>query len=132
MISGTTFVPEGPEAIDAAFARIRHRIASTSDIEDLKAQCAEGNALCAACEDGVVVFSLQTYGMGLELFVWLAVASRPGAFERQEPALLKIARDLGAETLAFQTRRPGWGRHLGPQWQRRGSAEFMRYVDGRR
>lgn len=111
---------------------MRHPVATASEITELEAQCEDGRALCLSGPDGVVVIALQPFGLELELFVWLAVAFRHGAFQRQEPALLKIARDLGAQTLAFQTRRAGWVRRLGPQWQRRGTVEFMRYVDERR
>lgn len=132
MISGTTFTIEDCVMVEAACHRIRSGIASPSEIEELKAQCANGTAICVACEDGMVVFDVRYVDDELEMFVWLAVAFRHGAFQRQESAMLNIARDLGAKTLAFQTRRRGWGRRLGPQWRRRGSLEFVRYVDERR
>lgn len=118
--------------VDAAFRRLRRRIVTPFEIEDLKAQCEARTSMCVSCDDGVVVFTLQPFGEDLELFVQLAVAFRHGAFQRQESALRMIARDLGAQTIAFQTRRRGWVRRLGPQWQRRGTVEFVRYVDGRR
>lgn len=132
MISGTDFLLEDAAMIPAVCRALRHPIATASEIEELRAQCEDGQALCLAGPDGVVVIALHVFGEEFELFVWLAVAFRHGAFQRQEAALLKIARDLGAQTLAFQTRRAGWARRLGPQWQRRGSLEFMRYVDERR
>ena len=67
-------------------------------------------------------------GDALELFILVAVAFRFGAVERQDAALLQIARDLEAKTVAFQARRKGWGRRLGPEWSRRGTAEFVRDV----
>jgi len=76
----------------------------------------------------MVVIDLRTYGDELEMFVWIAVGFRHGAFERQEPAMLTIARELGAETIAFHSRRRGWGRRLGLEWQRRGIDEFVRKV----
>lgn len=132
MISGTRFTIEDSAMVEAAARQIRHGIASPSEIAELKAQCEDGKAICVACEDGVVVFDVRYEAAELEMFVWLAVAFRHGAFQRQESAMLNIARDLGAKTLAFQTRRAGWGRRLGPQWKRRGSLEFVRYVDERR
>jgi hypothetical protein len=111
MISGTTFTIEDAEMVEAAARRIPPEIASPSEIADLK-----------------VVFDARHVGDELEMFVWLAVAFRHGAFQRQESAVLNIARDLGAKTLAFQTRRKGWARRLGPQWQHRGSLEFVRCV----
>jgi len=128
MISGTTFTIEDSAMVEAACRQIRHPIASPSEIVELRAQCECGEAICVACEDGTVVFDVRYVGAELEMFVWLAVAFRHGAFQRQESAMLNIARDLGAKTLAFQTRRKGWGRRLGPQWQRRGSLEFVRCV----
>jgi hypothetical protein len=132
MISGTAFTIEDSAMVDAAVRNIRAGVATPSEIEELKAQCENESVMCIACEDGMVVFDVRYQGTGLEMFVWLAVAFRHGAFQRQEPAMLKIARDLGAQTLAFQTRRAGWARRLGAQWQRRGSLEFVRYVDERR
>jgi hypothetical protein len=131
MISGTSFTIGDAAMVEAACHQIRAGIASPSEIAELKAQCEHGTALCVACEDGIVVFDVRYTEDDLEMFVWLAVAFRHGAFQRQESAMLNIARDLGAKTLAFQTRRKGWGRRLGPQWRRRGSLEFVRYVDER-
>jgi hypothetical protein len=64
----------------------------------------------------------------LELFVLLAVASRFGAFKDAEPAVLAIARDLTATTVAFRSVRRGWARRLGPAWRPRGKREFWRHV----
>jgi hypothetical protein len=77
----------------------------------------------------MIVVDLRPYGDDLEMFVWIAIAFRHGAFERQDAAVRAIARDLGAQTIAFQTRRRGWARRLGPEWHRRGSNEFVRQVD---
>lgn len=67
----------------------------------------------------------------LEAFVLLAVSRRPGAFEAAEPAVLAIARDLGATTVAFRSARRGWSRKLGPQWKPRGAREFWRDINER-
>lgn len=76
----------------------------------------------------MVVVDLRPGASGLELFAWIAVAFKFGAFSRQDVALDGIARDLGADTIAFHARRRGWGRHLGPEWTRRGADEFVRKV----
>jgi len=132
VISGTDFlIEEDFEILDAIFRGLRHPIARTFEIDDLKAQCEARTAMCLSCDDGTVVVTLQPFGEQLELFVLLAVALRHGAFQRQEAALRKIARDLGAQTIAFEARRSGWARRLGPQWKRRGTMEFVRCVDER-
>lgn len=128
MLSGTEFLFEDPRMIPAAILSQRHRIATLDEVEEMMEKCEDQQALCLSCPDGLVVASLQPFGDALELFVWLAVAFRRGAFERQERAVRAIARDLGAKTIAFQARRDGWGRRLGPQWRRRGTSEFMRDV----
>lgn len=57
--------------------------------------------------------------------VLLAVAAGvPGAFRRQEEEMLQVARELGAVELAFTTKRRGWARLLGPQWQWDGEVFF--------
>ena len=129
MISGTDFRIEQPELVLRACQGLRHPVASRSEIEEIRAKCATNRALCLACEDAMVVIDLRANGDELEMFVWITVAFRHGAFERQEPALLAIARDLGAKTIAFVSRRRGWARRLGPQWHRRGFDEFVRSVE---
>lgn len=136
MISGTIFQIAEPgteaETIDAALRGSRHRLLTPAESDDLKAQCEEGSALCVLGAAGVLVLSLEVAAEGLELFVKLAVASQHGAFMHHEQSVRAIAQDLGATTIAFQARRPGWARILGPHWAPRGALEFVRYVNGRR
>ena len=128
MISGTDFTIEEPEFVTRATRGMRRGVASASEIEEIQAQCASEHAMCLACEDGMVVVDLRPGIDGLELFVWLAVAFKHGFYERQDAALDAIGRDLEASTVAFQTRRRGWARRLGPEWQRRGTDEFVRRI----
>ena len=128
MIGGTDFLFEHPALVSAACQGMRPGLATPSEVLEIQAECEAERAHCLACDDGMVVIELRPHGAELELFIWLGVASRHGAWERQGPALLKIARDLGARTLAFEARRRGWSRRLGPEWQRRGTREFVRAV----
>lgn len=128
MISDTTFTIEDPEFVIHACRGMRAGVASAFEIDEVVAECEAERAMCLACPDGMVVVGLTPGTEGLELFVWLAVAFRHGAFERQDAALDHIGRDLGARTVAFQTRRRGWGRRLGPEWTRRGKTEFVRCI----
>jgi hypothetical protein len=128
VISGTLFTIETPEMVTAACRGLAPTVANASEIAEIRAQCEEDRALCLACEDGMMVVDLRAGVEGLELFVWIAIAFRHGAFERQDAALDLIGRDLGAQTIAFQARRRGWARRLGPQWRRRGIDEFVRCV----
>jgi hypothetical protein len=118
---------------DAPFVRrvlagLPRAICPPSDVADIAAQCDSNDAIAFSLEDGMFVVQLRPHGDELELYVLAAVAFRFGAFERQEPAVLEIARDLGAKTVAFWARRRGWGRRLGPEWFRRGTDEFVRDV----
>jgi hypothetical protein len=93
-------------------------------------RCRAGEALCFRGPAGVFVLTLrpgENRGQ-LEAFVLLAVASRFGAFAEAEPAVLAIARDLTAATVAFRSVRKGWARRLGPAWRPRGKREFWRYT----
>lgn len=128
MISGTDFTVEGPELIAHACARLPVAVATPFEITEFQAECESGRAMCLACEDGMVVVELRALSDALELFVWIAVAFKHGAFERQVAAMLAIARELDAKTLAFQSRRRGWARRLGPEWTPRGTSEFVRRV----
>jgi hypothetical protein len=87
-----------------------------------------GRALTFRGPFGVFVLTLRPGDNppDLEAFVLLAVASRNGAFDHAEPAVLSIARDLTATTVAFRSVRKGWARRLGPAWRPRGQREFWR------
>lgn len=126
--SGTDFTIEEPEFVARAVRGLRPGVATASELAEIQAQCEKQEAICVACDDGMMVIDLRPGPEGLEVFVWLAIAFRYGAYERQDAALLAIARDLGAQTIAFVARRRGWARRLGPEWHRRGTDEFMRRV----
>lgn len=130
MIAGTSFTIQPPNTVaQACLAYGRQFGMAVSEIEELQAECEAERAVCLGCEDGIVVVGLAPLNGGtLEMFVWLAVAFKHGAVERQDAALQAIARDLGAEAIAFCARRRGWVRRLGPEWTRRGSNEFVRPV----
>lgn len=89
-----------------------------------------GRALTFRGPFGVFVLTLRPGDNppDLEAFVLLAVASRVGAFKDAEPAVLAIARDLAATTVAFRSVRKGWARRLGSAWRPRGQREFWRPV----
>ena len=125
------FVTDAGRHIRHALVGVHHRLLSDDELREIEAQCEARTAACAVNDDGLAVFTLRPFGDELELFVLLAIAFQHGAFARQESALRSIARDLGATTIAFETRRIGWARRLGPQWQRRGTREFVRPVDVR-
>lgn len=128
MISGTAFCIEEPEFVEHACRGLPSTVATPSEVGEIQAECEADRAMCLACEDGMVVIELRALASTLELFVWIAVAFKHGAYQRQVAALLSIASELGARTLAFQSRRRGWARRLGPEWTRRGSNEFVRQV----
>lgn len=117
---------ETPEFVRKVLRGLRKPRLSASEVEDIALQSGEPSGLCVACEDGMFVVKLMPNANRLELFVLAAVAFRFGAVERQDAALLTVARDLGAKTVAFKSMRRGWGRSLGPEWTRRGSDEFVR------
>lgn len=100
------------------------------DGQDAIDEARAGRALTFRGPHGVFVLTLQPGDnpAQLEAFVLLAVASRVGAFENAEPAVLAIARDLTAATVAFRSVRRGWARKLGPAWRPRGQRGFWRSV----
>lgn len=121
MIAGTDFNML-PDAEARAVCALARRIMSSSEAEEIEAQCASNRAAVLACDDGAIIVTLEPLGGGQhEMFVWLGVAYRHGAFERQDAALQLIARDLGAERIGFCMRRRGWARRLGPEWKRDGN-----------
>jgi len=132
MIAGTTFQFEDPTMVArACLAHGRQFGVSVSEIAEIQAECEAERAVCLACEDGVLVITLGALNDphdGFEMYVLLAVAFSHGAVERQDAALQTLARDLGADAIAFRARRRGWARRLGPEWKRRGTDEFVRMV----
>ena len=101
---------------------------SSPEIDALEAKCEAERALCLLGDDGLVVVEPQPDGDRMQMFVRLAVGFRVGAYKRQGPALLQLARDLGASTIAFGSERRGWSRYLGPDWVSRGGGVFAREV----
>lgn len=72
-------------------------------------------------DDGIVVVTLRGGPIGMRAFVILAVSGgSAGAVQRNESALVEIARDMGAKTLAFRSDRRGWARALSDKWRRTG------------
>ena len=130
MISGTAFTIEKPEFVAHACRGLRKRVTTPSEIGEFVAKCRDQQALCLACPDGMMVVDLRPIADGyeVEMFVLALVAFKHGFYERQHAAARDIARDLGASQIAFQSRRNGWGRRLGPEWHRRGTDEFVRSV----
>jgi hypothetical protein len=127
MIAGTTFKMLPDSAVRELCAQARGVI-SDGEIDEIEAQCHSNGAAALACDDGAIIVTLKPLGEGQhEMFVWLGVAFRHGAFERQDAALRLIARDLGAERVGFCARRRGWARRLGPEWKRDGN-HFSRSV----
>lgn len=124
----SAFALAHPRVVAEAYAELPPEAATPSEIAEIQAKCDSGAAGCLTNEDGIVVIELRALATTLELFVWLALASKHGAFIRQLPALLSIASELGASTLAFQSTRRGWARRLGPEWAHRGANEFVRSV----
>lgn len=89
--------------------------------EEVYAECRYGRAQLYVCEQGFVV--LKKYpredSARPELLVWLAQGEGVGLLHRHLPQLELIAREIGAATLAFRTRRRGFGRLLDGRWQLR-------------
>jgi hypothetical protein len=128
MISGTDFLIADPATVALVCEGLPVTLVTASEVEEIQAKCAAKQAMCLVCDDAMVVVELQARAPDLELFVWITVGFRHGAFERQLAAVVAIARELGAQTVAFQSRRRGWARLLGPCWTPRGTNEFVRAV----
>ena len=129
MIPGTEFEFRSASLVPQACLDYCPSLVTRSEIDEIRAQCETNRAWCLSCPDGMVVVELRPYGNELELFIWVAVAWRHGAVKRQIAGIEKIARDLGARTVAFQSRRRGWAKRLGSQWLPRGNDEFYRVLE---
>lgn len=128
MISGTDFIIDTPQVVPHLLKPFVPTLLSQAEADELLAECEANRAMCLTCADGAVIVDVRVHDDHLEMFLRAGVAFRHGAFARQGPAMLAIARDLGASTIAFEARRKGWARRLGPEWRRRGTREFVREV----
>lgn len=128
MISGTAFTIEEAGLAAAVLHGVKKRVITPHEAVELVAKCRDQQALCLACEDGMMIVDLRPHDEAIEMYVLALVAFKHGFYERQHAAAQEIARDLGASQIAFQSRRNGWGRRLGSEWSRRGSDEFVRSV----
>lgn len=130
MIPGTQFTWESASLVPRACLDFCPGLVSLSEIDEIRAQCEANRAWCLGCPDGMVVVELRPQADDLELFIWIAIAWRYGAVQRQIAGIERIARDLGARTVAFQSRRAGWARRLGTlNWHPRPNGEFFKVLN---
>lgn len=121
MIAGTSVrLADVIEAWPRHAARIARCGCDAGTLHWIYQRCVSGLAVCLECEDGMAVIEPRATPEGtIDARVLLAVSTgQHGALERQEAALLVIARELGTERVSFRTDRAGWARLLGPEWQR--------------
>lgn len=130
MIAGTPFILADVQDI---WPTICHRLLKTkSPLKTVLAaltKCRHGESICLEGPDGVVVLTLEpSESAKMRAMVLLAFSSgKAGAFKRNEPSMVAIARDLGADELAFKTDRQGWTHLLGPEWTQDGET-FVRSI----
>lgn len=106
-----------------AWTIARQRTSSKWICDSAIAEAQHANAVSLVCPDGVMTMSLiLDEGGRMRALVLMAVSTRfaAGAFRRNEPHVIRIARDMGASVLAFRTQRRGWSRLLGQEWSREG------------
>lgn len=131
MIAGTPFMIE---AIDAALQRYRERMSrariTTEQLCWLRWRCLDGEAICLSCDDATVVIRLEPRTDGtMAANVLLAVSDgSEHALKRHEDNVVALARDMGADTIRFQTDRPGWARILGMHWSEDAEGGFSRRI----
>lgn len=121
--------------IDEVWPRVEHvaRVSINGDQcshEELKIACREGQALCFASPDGVLVVTLEQnhVKMDLELLIWVAASvGTHGVIQKYLPQIDQIARELGVSRMKFESDRAGWLRALGGDWRIR-NIEFERDV----
>jgi len=123
VIAGTPFVlAELAVELERLRDRVSRACVPLGFMRRLAERVANTTALCLACPEGMVVLTLdEGPGETIDALVLLAVSTgERGAFQRLEPHMLAIARDLGAHRLGFYTERAGWRRLIGPEWKRDG------------
>ncbi len=115
-----------PADIRREWPRIRQEVAAIlagddEPPEELYAECRFGRAQLYTCPEGFVVlkkYRREDNGRP-ELLLWMAQGAGGGLLRRYLPQLEQIARDTGAATLAFRTRRRGFERLLDQRWRLR-------------
>lgn len=80
--------------------------------EDVYAECLMGRAFCWMCADGFVIVRPQEnrYTLAKELFVWICVSRAEDGLNDYYPDICEIAKDIGAETIIFESPREGFRR----------------------
>lgn len=101
-------------------AQRAQRVIPSADIESARQAEHEGTAACLMCDEGLLMLTVSADERGTIAYVILAVSTGlPGAFKRHEGDMLHLAKDIGAQRIAFRTERVrAWARLLGPQWTR--------------
>ena len=122
MIAGTDFYFESFERVWPMLAPRAQRWIRADVLCSVRALLDSDVAVCIANREGIVVMMLDPQDDGkMDLKVLLAVSTgEPGAFQRQQDAMVTIAKDIGARRLTFKTDRTGWGRMLGQEWSLQG------------
>ena len=92
---------------------------SEEDAQYILDECRNGRAVCFGSPDGAVIASTRASGDKLELLILLAVGYKVGTklVDAYLHEIEDIARFCGACRITFQTRRKGWRRYLGADWQ---------------
>ncbi len=131
MIAGTGFrIVDIADAWPRYARRAQKARTDAGTLQQVRARCRSGLALCLECDDGLSVVTLAGAPGDFELKVLLAVShGAPGAMERREDELLEVARAMGARAISFRTdRASAWVRRLGPEWLRLEQDKFWREV----
>lgn len=127
MIAGTNFTPCLPEEV----AKVAHRMSKIDDAASVmrlvSRRLKNEEAIPFICDDGLLVVTLKERADGTIVAMILLGLSfgEAGAFKRQEESIMALARNAGADEVAFNPSRKGWARMLGSEWVFDGE-EFIR------
>lgn len=117
---------------DAVRAPIAECLAGDEDRpEDLYAACVYNDAAFYIAHDGFVVLRKRTTRLGAELRVWVGYCTgETGALARYGAELQRLAREISAVRIVFETRRAGFDRRLPEGWRRAASIYEMEVSHG--
>lgn len=127
-----------PCNIDAILPEIKSQLEDAckhiTDPQEVIEECRVGQSYILRTEDktGFVVLRVELHRVTnkLELYVWVGARTGDNSLDTYLPELEHIARCLGAETIAFSTKRRGYSRKLSKKWKLR-QAEYEYKVNQR-
>ena len=99
------------ESIKKGLVKVLHKSQADWIPEDVFCSLRNGTSTLHVFNTGFVVLTPKNDFGGVTLFVWVAFG-KGDVFEEQMPEIRKIAANMGARRIRFESSRPGWAKRF--------------------